>query len=359
MLFVKPIQHRRQTECQSRETLVGSVHSPTQMNVVLQRERARADRTYSGFSLIVVTTTTQSKTDIKLRRLARIARQRLRCTDEVGWIDRDALGLLLLDCTSKQSHQIARELFEQLPGESDDLLWRIENYPSGESKEFPQTDRRTTVSREQSTAGTQTVFMRRLPLWKRGLDIVGASLGLLLLLPLFAVVAAIIRKSSPGPVIFKQYRSGWGGRPFLLYKFRSMSIDAESRQAELRHANEQDGPAFKLTNDPRVTPFGQFLRKSSIDELPQLWNVLKGEMTLVGPRPLPCAEQDGASQWQQQRLDVMPGLTCIWQIRGRSKVTFARWVRMDIEYIRKVSLLNDLKILLATIPAVLFRRGAK
>ena len=137
-----------------------------------------------------------------------------------------------------------------------------------------------------------------------------------------------------------------------------MTADAEARKAELRPMSERDGPAFKLSADPRVTAVGRFLRSTSIDELPQLWNVLRGEMSLVGPRPLPLDESDGCTRWQRRRLDVTPGLTCIWQVSGRSTVSFAQWVRMDMAYIRRRTLFHDLWILVKTVPAVILRRGA-
>jgi lipopolysaccharide/colanic/teichoic acid biosynthesis glycosyltransferase len=136
-----------------------------------------------------------------------------------------------------------------------------------------------------------------------------------------------------------------------------MVLDAEVRKRELLALNEQDGPAFKVQADPRVTRIGRLLRAASIDELPQLWNVLRGEMSLVGPRPLPCAETEGCRGWQLRRLDVTPGVTCIWQVRGRSRVSFAEWMRMDIRYIGSRSLWGDLKLLLHTVPALLLRKG--
>jgi lipopolysaccharide/colanic/teichoic acid biosynthesis glycosyltransferase len=168
-----------------------------------------------------------------------------------------------------------------------------------------------------------------------------------------------IKLTSPGPVFFKQRRAGLGGRPFTIWKLRTMVTDAEAKKQGLKKLSEQDGPAFKLKNDPRIFPFGKLLRKTSIDELPQLINVLLGDMSLVGPRPLPCDESDACLQWQRRRLDVTPGLTCIWQVKGRSSVTFDQWVRMDVEYIRKRTLLHDLSILLQTVPAVLLRKGAR
>jgi lipopolysaccharide/colanic/teichoic acid biosynthesis glycosyltransferase len=189
-------------------------------------------------------------------------------------------------------------------------------------------------------------------------DVAGASFGLLFLLPLFAVVAIAIRATSRGPVFFRQQRSGLGGKPFFMVKFRTMVVDAEAKKQALMALNEQDGPAFKIRRDPRVTRLGHFLRITSIDELPQLWNVLRGDMSLVGPRPLPCSETDACRGWLRQRLDVTPGLTCIWQVRGRSTVSFAEWVRMDVQYIRSRSLGADMKLLLQTVPAVVLRRGA-
>jgi lipopolysaccharide/colanic/teichoic acid biosynthesis glycosyltransferase len=207
--------------------------------------------------------------------------------------------------------------------------------------------------------GVEALLVRRLPKWKRAIDMVGAATGLLLLSPVMAVAALAIKCTSKGPVMFKQHRAGLGGNPFWIYKFRTMSVDAETRKAALRAISEQDGPAFKLKHDPRITPIGKFLRETSLDELPQLWNVLKGDMSLVGPRPLPMDESANCDQWQRRRLDVTPGLTCIWQVKGRSRVTFAEWMRMDVNYIRRRTLFQDVKILAQTIPAVLMRRGAR
>lgn len=174
-------------------------------------------------------------------------------------------------------------------------------------------------------------------------------------------MALLIRLTSPGPVLFRQQRAGLNGRPFTMYKFRSMVTNAEQLKHELEQLNEMSGPVFKLTNDPRVTPIGRFLRRYSIDELPQLINVLRGEMSLVGPRPLPLDEvarfDDVA---HRRRLSVKPGLTCLWQISGRSELRdFKEWVRLDLEYIDHWSLWLDFKILLRTIPVVLTAKGAK
>ena len=198
-------------------------------------------------------------------------------------------------------------------------------------------------------------------LGKRAIDLVGATLGLILLSIPLAIVALLIKLSSPGPVLFRQLRGGKHGKPFTMFKFRSMSSDAEMRRAEYMIFNQMSGPVFKVENDPRVTALGRMLRKTSIDELPQLINVWRGEMSLVGPRPLPLYEVDKfETTAQRRRLSVAPGLTCLWQISGRNEIKdFTDWVRLDLKYIDNWSLWLDIKILVRTIPVVLFGLGAK
>ncbi len=193
---------------------------------------------------------------------------------------------------------------------------------------------------------------------KRLIDAAVSLAALIILLPMMLLVALLIKLTSPGPVFFVQNRVGMNQRTFRLYKFRSMVADAEKLKLEMQHLNERDGPAFKIENDPRTTRIGRFIRKTSIDELPQLFNVLSGEMSLVGPRP-PLPEEVKRYEWLfRKRLSVKPGITCIWQISGRNNVSFDRWMQMDHEYIENWSLWLDLKILFKTIPAVLLSRGA-
>ncbi|HWX23015.1 MAG TPA: sugar transferase [Candidatus Binatia bacterium] len=196
---------------------------------------------------------------------------------------------------------------------------------------------------------------------KRVIDILGSAIGLLLLSLVLPVFALLVRLGSPGPVFFRQQRSGLNGRPFTIYKFRTMVSNAEQFQHELAAMNEMNGPVFKVTKDPRITPFGKFLRKFSFDELPQLYNVLRGEMSLVGPRPLPVDEVRRFNDLaHRRRLSVKPGLTCLWQISGRNNVKdFRDWVRLDLEYIDNWSLWLDFKILWRTVPVVLAGTGAK
>lgn len=194
---------------------------------------------------------------------------------------------------------------------------------------------------------------------KRALDIIISAVLLIITLPLLVIVGILVKLTSKGPIIYRQVRCGRYGRKFVLYKIRSMWDGAEDVLWEIKHLNEMDGPVFKMRNDPRVTPLGRFLRKSSIDEWPQFWNVLKGDMSLVGPRaPLP-EEVKEYTRWQRRRLSVKPGITCLWQVSGRNEIDFHEWMKLDLKYIDSWSLLLDIKILLRTFPVVLFGKGAR
>lgn len=196
---------------------------------------------------------------------------------------------------------------------------------------------------------------------KRAIDVVGAGLGLLMLAPLLAAIALIVRLSSPGPALFRQLRLGRGGRPFYVLKFRTMVTDAEKRLNDLEAKNESSGVLFKIRNDPRVTPLGKFLRRTSLDELPQLINVFRGEMSLVGPRPLQLRDSRLLEVQDPRafaiRLAVPPGITGPWQVSGRSEAT-DNMVQLDLDYVENWSLALDLEILVRTLPAVLSARGA-
>jgi lipopolysaccharide/colanic/teichoic acid biosynthesis glycosyltransferase len=192
---------------------------------------------------------------------------------------------------------------------------------------------------------------------KRIIDVAGATALLVVGAPFLAAAAVAIKLTSPGPLLFRQQRMGRGGEAFSCLKLRTMVQDAEAKRAEVLHLNTMAGPAFKLPDDPRLTKVGKFLRSSSIDELPQAINILRGEMSLVGPRPLPLSENRYQGD-QVQRLSVKPGLTCIWQISGRSSVTFDQWMELDLDYVRHRSISKDLSLIARTIPAVLSKRGA-
>ena len=205
----------------------------------------------------------------------------------------------------------------------------------------------------QATRGSRTYF-----LLKRLSDIIVALFLLALFLPIIPVVAILIKLDSPGPIFFKQKRVGKNGKFFNFYKFRSMVTGAENVIGALRSLSGVDGPVFKIKDDPRITHVGRFLRRSSLDELPQLMNVLKGDMSIVGPRPNLPSEVSQYLAWQKRRLEVTPGITCFWQIAGRSHIGFQEWMRLDLEYVRKRSIVTDLKIMFKTVPAVIARKGA-
>lgn len=184
---------------------------------------------------------------------------------------------------------------------------------------------------------------------KRGIDIIGAGSGLLLLSPVIAIVACAVKFTSKGPIFFSQKRVGKNGQLFDMYKFRSMVVNAEELKEKLAHQNEMSGPMFKMKDDPRVTKVGKFIRKTSLDELPQLWNVLKGDMSLVGPRPSLPKEVKQFEKWMYKRLTVKPGLTCYWQVSGRNNIDFEDWMKLDISYVEDRNLWIDIKLIFKTV----------
>jgi exopolysaccharide biosynthesis polyprenyl glycosylphosphotransferase len=220
------------------------------------------------------------------------------------------------------------------------------------------------VSFSDGSAATRVFYVAVAPndyrlLIKRAMDVLGAAALLVLLSPLILAVALVVKLTSPGPVFFTQERYGYMKRRFRMLKFRTMVDGAEQMQADLEHRNEASGPVFKIRDDPRVTGIGRFLRRSSLDELPQLWHVLTGEMSLVGPRPMAVRDVGLFPEpWLMRRFSVPPGVTCLWQISGRSGVGFDRWIALDLEYIDRWTLWLDLRILAGTVPAVLRGAGA-
>ncbi|MDH4037630.1 MAG: sugar transferase [Candidatus Krumholzibacteria bacterium] len=218
--------------------------------------------------------------------------------------------------------------------------------PSRAAPEFPAVD----------VMATAEPFGYRVS--RRLFDLVFGFLILLLIAPVVPLLAVMIRLDSPGPILYRQTRIGQGGRRFTFLKFRSMYAGSDRKLDELAALNEQAGPIFKMRDDPRITPVGRFLRRSSLDEIPQILNVLRGDMSIVGPRPALPAEVSKYEPWQRRRLEARPGLTCLWQISGRSHIGFDEWMRLDVEYLRTRSLWTDVVILAKTIPAVMARRGA-
>ena len=207
----------------------------------------------------------------------------------------------------------------------------------------------------------QEVYRRKSPVYlriKRWMDILLSAVALVCLSPIFLATAIAIKIEDRGPVFFSQLRAGKDMKPFKIYKFRSMYIDADAELPEMMKNNEQTGHAFKIKDDPRITKVGKFIRKFSIDELPQLINIIKGDMSIVGPRPILPFQMEECNEYERQRLVVQPGLTCYWQIGGRANIKWEDWVELDLDYIEKMSLWTDIKIIVRTIPAVFDRKGA-
>ena len=380
----------------ARTQETGDVLGAVDLERVLRRECARSDRTGRPFCL--ATFHLRYRDPHAAFRLADLLAQRIRATDSIGWLPDARIAVILPDTQADAARCFASAV-GKLAREASLLIdWQIQAYPpigsDNGNGDRPDVGPRDGPPNNRPANGTPNglhvgldhgdcssrqlleallqehsvppvesaeigrALIRPLPAWKRAIDLIGSAIGLVVLSPLLLAIAMMIRFSSAGPIIFKQQRSGLGGTPFWMYKFRTMISGAEGLKGQLRTHSEQDGPAFKIRIDPRVTRLGRFLRATSLDELPQLWNVLKGDMSLVGPRPLPLEESSACEPWQLRRLDVTPGITCIWQVKGRCHVSFSEWMRMDISYSRRRTLLRDLKILLVTLPAVVFRRGA-
>lgn len=376
----------------------GSIHPRLQtmddFHNAVARARSGADRAGHEFSLVVFSF--RNGTASTIRFLAREAIRRIRSIDEIGWYDERSIGVLLPFTPKQGAKKVAMLIAHAADSDPAQFWYLIYSYPSrcliepdGVEK---QTDLKHSFAWPQDTSSlelgaavnpdqngrdkpfeptppshhsrfkresVETVLSQKEPTWKRVMDIMGATVGLIAFAPLMLVTALSIKLTSKGPVLFNQQRVGLGMKPFTFYKFRSMDQEQNKNTIVLDKSNES-GPFVlkKSENDPRITPVGRFIRKWSVDELPQLWSVLKGDMALVGPRPLILAEALECEDWHSTRFDVKPGLTCLWQVYGRSRVTAEERSRMDLRYIVTLSFALDIKILLMTPIAVLTAKGA-
>ena len=326
------------------------------------RERVRADRSNTPLAILVIELPADRRRTRDFSFLYNVLSQRLRLTDTAGQLPDGRIAVLFPDTRKDGAWKVASDICDHYPLGHDRPDCEVFLYPD-ESVPFkddaPPSAKQPVQSVESQSNSLESLFANPTPMVKRGVDIVGAVVGLIIAAPLLVVLAALIKITSRGPAVYSQWREGHGGRPFRIHKLRTMCVDAHQRQSSLRAFSEQDGPAFKMRNDPRTTRIGHFLRRTSLDELPQLWNVLVGDMSLVGPRPLPTRESIQCLPWQRQRLLVVPGLTCFWQVKGRNTVSFVEWMRMDLQYVRQSSLLCDLRILLTTGPSIVFKKGPR
>jgi lipopolysaccharide/colanic/teichoic acid biosynthesis glycosyltransferase len=326
----------------------------------MARERMRVDRNGSPLAILTIELPLTRSAPRDFEILKQILISRLRITDSIGFLSAKQVGVLLPDTSKSGAWKVASDICDVYPPGNDRPNCDVFCYPNEESRWLHEgSDHGELPATESGEAVLDRMIAFRTPKSKRAIDIIGAAVGLLLSAPVLLAVAAAIKLSSRGPAFYSQEREGLGGRRFRIYKLRTMRLDADRMQSQLRQYSEQDGPAFKMTRDPRTTWIGRWLRKTSMDELPQLWNVLRGDMSLVGPRPLPTGESLQCSPWQRQRLAVLPGLTCIWQIWGRNTVAFDEWMRMDLQYVRRQSFLYDLQLLVRTAPALVLHRGPR
>lgn len=370
-----------------RKRGLNGIHSPREFYAVLQRERARSDRAGDRFSLLLFNIADSSGDQTLAPYLVKILTQRIRSTDEVGWFDTQRIGVVMPNTPAEGALRLADEICEKIAKEKRPLDFKVFTYPSkwltrdtDNSANYPSATNTlyggaspATHSGEVkmsncqcSLEGLEPILVRGMPAWKRSMDILGSLAGIVITMPVMALIAFAVKLTSPGPILFRQRRMGYGGRPFIVYKFRSM-VSSATDDLHIKYLDElikgkarrnSDG-TFKIKDDSRTTTVGRFIRKWSLDELPQLFNVLKGDMSLVGPRPEPCYVISNYCYWYHRRtMDSKPGLTGFWQVEGRSRVSYENMIRMDIRYCQALSFLRDMELIIRTFKAVLSHSGA-
>ena len=368
---------RRKNSLGHQDTILSDVD----FAFAIVKERSRCDRRERDreFSVIELHVGNFGASKEKVAgELARELCKRLRITDEIGWRGTH-LAVLLPETNRSGAEIVAKDIgdacsdfelkfnLEILVYPEDDVIaagsYEVEaDIDSVDSIDSEGSGSKTvSCSSQQPDSSVRSVCLRKTtPVWKRLIDIAGSLFALTVFSPVFVVVALAVKLDSRGPIFFRQRREGKDGKQYDILKFRTMRVGAHEEQQRLRKfcGNEQDGPAFKLTDDPRVTRVGRYLRKVCLDELPQMLNVLKGDMSLVGPRPLPIDESSGSKVWHRRRLEVLPGLTCIWQVAGRRDISFDEWMRMDLDYIERRGFLLDMSLLFKTAMLVVMHRGS-
>lgn len=352
------------------------IYSNNKFHDSIQRECALTDRRNGRFSLIIINLNHNGSSQKTEAHVIQILSHRLRSTDRIGILETGRIGALLPDTPANKASTLGIYFNENIPEDVVSSI-KIYEYPSQWLKfslddikktnsdlEKPQKDNPNSASKfisktEISIDGLEGLLALELPRWKRVMDILGASVLLIILFPILLFIGIFIKIVSPGPIFFKQERIGFLAKTFTLLKFRTMARDADTSAHEnyLRHLIHTDAEMKKLDgdSDPRIIPGGKFLRILGIDELPQLINVVRGEMSLIGPRPCIRYEAEEYALWQRKRCYAIPGLTGLWQVNGKNKTTHNQMVRLDIKYLKKMSFLLDLKILIKTFPAILWQ----
>lgn len=346
----------------------------TQFAREIARERVRATRRHIPFCVITIELIGKEQLRRRNRLLVRLLHRNLRMTDQKGAVGKNKYGVLLVDTPEMGGRSVLDRVTALAVNQNlnvnitmkvhDPEGFDSDNFPPNQDRRFGDDESKKWLRVDEANIEVSAEDpMTSRPMFssivKRSLDVFGASFGLVFGSPVILGSMLAVKLTSPGEALFQQTREGLRGRPFTILKLRTMVVDAESRQADLRKESHRDGPAFKVKKDPRVTPLGKFLRASCIDELPQLWNVLKGDMSLVGPRPLPWHESRACSAWHRRRLDVKPGMTCLWQVNKAKAKTFDEWMRMDLQYVDGKGILRDLQLILKTFIVPLTGRGSE
>ncbi len=343
----------------------------------MERERTRAERTDREFSTVIFEVAKSKNFGTLIRYLSYILSQRVRCYDGIGWIDKHRLGVILPDTSSEGARKLADDVCKAIIPKSIHPQYSIYTYPShwingnngnngdnadnggtprgrdNDSSQHPKA--KNAKDSESFLKEMNSLLSNQMPLWKRVMDIFIGIFVFVILSPVLLLIAIYIKIVSPGPVFFGQERVGYMGDAFTCWKFRTMKVNASISEHKHYFTDlmNNGSPMKKLdSDDPRIIPFGKFMRKTGLDELPQLINVIRGEMSLIGPRPCIPYEALRYQNWQHKRFDAVPGLTGLWQVNGKNRTTFNEMMRFDIKYARKKSIWLDLKIILKTIPAI-------
>jgi lipopolysaccharide/colanic/teichoic acid biosynthesis glycosyltransferase len=347
--------------------MINTIHSKKNFYTLVERERARSDRTGSYFSIIILSL--PHKSQISIKTISPALTGKLHCYDDIGWIDKKTIGILMPYTSCDDAAKLAVEIAEASAHASVQCGHHVLTYPLHwvTSSALPTAEKNsegdaTDYANVTAWARANDKLMKYLklsphiPLWKKLADILGAGTALVLLLPVLLMLFLYIKIVSPGPAFFRQKRVGFLGRSFVCYKFRTMHAASSVREHNKYFSMlmSKDVPMQKLDDhDSRIIPFGTLLRKAGLDELPQLFNVLKGDMSLIGPRPCIPYEAEEYKIWQRKRFDALPGLTGLWQVSGKNRTTFNQMMRYDIHYAVKRNFSLDVKILFKTIPAII------
>ena len=336
--------------------IISGIYTQKEMHAIVSYERARSDRESSEFSIIhIAAENSLANNRNRIVGFLNNLRKYIRDVDHIGWWDKNTFAVLLPSTNHDGAGVCSEKIAKRMAALGYDFSMKIYSYPThwllacdedGES-----------VKTKERSLNYEKVFTTKMPVWKRTLDILGSLFGIAVLSPLFLVTGLYIKLVSPGKMFFTQKRVGFRGIEFDFYKFRSMH-EGNNQAFHGKHATDfikkADTPMLKLDDqDPRIIPGGKLLRKLCIDELPQLFNVLKGDMSLVGPRPCIPYEKESYLRWHTHRFDIVPGMTGLWQVSGKNSLTFKQMIRLDIAYCRNVSPTLDLRILLLTVPAII------